>query len=215
MDEKETISADPERLEQLAECQAVLLDSIDAQIWYLTEPDRLGFVNKAYASFAGMAPAQMVGRRVSEIFPESEARACIAGNMAAFDGGVPVVVEETVIGPGNEERVFLVKKIPRRGAAGEVEYVVCYGVDITERKRIERERDRLIDELREAMANVKQLRGLLPMCASCKKIRDGAGCWSRIEAYLLKHSDTQVSHGLCPDCARDLYGLSLDPADEG
>jgi hypothetical protein len=78
--------------------------------------------------------------------------------------------------------------------------------DITERKRAEQEREQLIEALQEALANIKTLRGLLPICASCKKIRDDSGYWSQIEAYVQAHSDAVFSHGICPDCARRLYG---------
>jgi PAS domain S-box-containing protein len=78
--------------------------------------------------------------------------------------------------------------------------------DITERKRAEQEREQLIEALQEALANIKTLRGLLPICASCKKIRDDSGYWSQIEAYVQAHSDAVFSHGICPDCAKRLYG---------
>jgi hypothetical protein len=67
------------------------------------------------------------------------------------------------------------------------------------------EKEQLITELQEALAKVKTLSGLLPICASCKKIRDDRGYWNRIEAYIGKHSDAQFSHGICPDCAKKLY----------
>jgi hypothetical protein len=57
----------------------------------------------------------------------------------------------------------------------------------------------------EAVANVKVLSGMLPICASCKKVRDDKGYWNQIETYIRQHSDTQISHGLCPDCVRKLY----------
>ena len=57
----------------------------------------------------------------------------------------------------------------------------------------------------EAVANVKVLSGMLPICASCKKVRDDKGYWNQIETYIREHSDTQISHGLCPDCVRKLY----------
>ena len=57
----------------------------------------------------------------------------------------------------------------------------------------------------EAMANVKVLRGLLPICASCKNVRDDKGYWNQIEDYLHEHSDTKVSHGICPHCVKKLY----------
>ncbi len=57
----------------------------------------------------------------------------------------------------------------------------------------------------EAVANVRVLSGMLPICASCKKVRDDKGYWNQIEIYIREHSDTQISHGLCPDCVRKLY----------
>jgi PAS domain S-box-containing protein len=78
--------------------------------------------------------------------------------------------------------------------------------DITDRKRAEQEREQLIDALQEALANIKTLRGMLPICAACKKIRDDSGYWSQIEAYVQAHSDAVFSHGICPDCAKQLYG---------
>ena len=77
--------------------------------------------------------------------------------------------------------------------------------DISERKRIEAERDQVILDLQEALKNVKTLSGLLPICASCKKIRDDQGYWNQIESYLHKHSDAEFSHGICPECAKALY----------
>ncbi len=71
--------------------------------------------------------------------------------------------------------------------------------------RAERERDRLIAELQEALANIKVLRGLLPICSHCKKIRDDKGYWKQVEVYLREHTDAQFSHGLCPECLRKLY----------
>jgi len=66
--------------------------------------------------------------------------------------------------------------------------------------KMERERDRLTEELRQALARVKTLVGLLPICAYCKKIKDDAGYWSQVEAYIMKHSDASFTHGMCPDC---------------
>jgi hypothetical protein len=66
--------------------------------------------------------------------------------------------------------------------------------------------------LEEALANVRTLSGLLPICASCKKIRDDGGYWSQIEEYVRDHSNADFSHSICPDCARRLYGdLATDP----
>jgi CheY-like chemotaxis protein len=74
-----------------------------------------------------------------------------------------------------------------------------------ERKSAALERDRLIGELREALANIKTLSGLIPICAGCKKIRDDKGYWSQVETYVAKHSGAKFSHGICPECAQKLY----------
>jgi len=60
-------------------------------------------------------------------------------------------------------------------------------------------------ELNRALSEVKTLRGLLPICSSCKKIRDDKGYWNQIEGYIGEHSEVEFSHGLCPDCAKRLY----------
>jgi PAS domain S-box-containing protein len=77
--------------------------------------------------------------------------------------------------------------------------------DIDERKRMEEEREQLIAQLQDAFAEVKKLSGLLPICCSCKKIRDAKGRWYRIEAYICAHSDAEFTHGFCPDCLKVLY----------
>jgi len=77
--------------------------------------------------------------------------------------------------------------------------------DITERKTGEMEREKLIRELQEALAKVKQLSGFLPICASCKKIRNDQGYWTQIEAYIRDHSEAEFSHGICPECMKKLY----------
>ncbi|MFA6498904.1 MAG: PAS domain S-box protein [Desulfurivibrionaceae bacterium] len=77
--------------------------------------------------------------------------------------------------------------------------------DITERKFLEKEKEKLICELTEALSKVKALEGILPICASCKMIRDENGGWNQIEAYIRDRSEAQFSHGICPDCAKKLY----------
>jgi hypothetical protein len=77
--------------------------------------------------------------------------------------------------------------------------------ELAERKRAEEEREKLIVELQEALAKVKTLHGLIPICASCKKIRDDQGYWTQVEVYIKEHSEAEFSHGVCPDCMEKLY----------
>ena len=77
--------------------------------------------------------------------------------------------------------------------------------DITERKRAEEEREKLVRELQKTLAEVKTLKGIFPICASCKKIRDDKGYWNQVEVYIRDHSEAEFSHGICPECMKKLY----------
>jgi len=86
------------------------------------------------------------------------------------------------------------------------EYVVFR--DITERRRIAAEREQMLSDLQETVANLKTLQGLLPICAICKDVRDDSGYWIQIESYVRKHSDADFQHGLCDSCRAEVYGNS-------
>jgi PAS domain S-box-containing protein len=77
--------------------------------------------------------------------------------------------------------------------------------DASERFHAEQEREKLIRELQTAMENIKTLKGLLPICAHCKKIRDDEGYWQDVAVYIREHSEVEFSHGLCPDCIKEFY----------
>lgn len=77
--------------------------------------------------------------------------------------------------------------------------------DITQWKISETERENLVHRLQTTMAEVKTLSGLLPICASCKKIRNDQGYWQNVEEYVHQHSEAEFSHGICPDCLAKLY----------
>ena len=76
---------------------------------------------------------------------------------------------------------------------------------IAERLQVENEKEKLINELKQALENVEQLKGFLPICASCRKIRDDQGYWNQLEAYLGEHADLKFSHSICPECTKILY----------
>ena len=70
---------------------------------------------------------------------------------------------------------------------------------------MDKERERLMKDLEMALAEVKTLRGFIPICANCKNIRDDEGYWQQIEKYITDRSDAQFSHSLCPECIKELY----------
>jgi PAS domain S-box-containing protein len=124
---------------------------------------------------------------------------------------------ETITSGGSWRGEFLNKKkngefyweaasiSPAKDANGNITHFVGVKEDITDRKRYEEERERLVSELQSALARVKTLSGLLSMCSSCKKIKDDQGLWQHVEAYVRRHSNAEFSHGFCPDCMNELY----------
>lgn len=91
--------------------------------------------------------------------------------------------------------------------------VFCVCRDITARKRTEKERKALVEELQEALAEIKTLRGIIPICASCKRVRDDTGYWNQIESYIAAHSEAEFSHDICPVCVKDLFPDLVKKAD--
>lgn len=77
--------------------------------------------------------------------------------------------------------------------------------DITDRIIAENEREKLIKELQDALKEIKTLRGIIPICSHCKKVRNDTGAWDRLDEYIAKESNAEFSHGICPECAKQLY----------
>ncbi len=100
---------------------------------------------------------------------------------------------------------------PIRDEAGHLIGGVNILVDVTQQKTIERQLQARERELAEANRRLRTaLKGLLPICASCKNIRDEEGCWTQMEVYISAHCGVEFSHGICPDCARRLYPELFD-----
>ena len=77
--------------------------------------------------------------------------------------------------------------------------------EIQERKQTEAEKDTLVVELRKTLNEIKTLRGILPLCSYCKRIRNDKGFWEQVDVYIHQHSDADISHSLCPDCMQKYY----------
>ena len=76
-------------------------------------------------------------------------------------------------------------------------------------KQDQEERERLILDLQGSLDHIKTLRGLLPICVSCKKVRNGQGYWKSLDAYVSEHSEAQITHGICPDCFSHYYPATV------
>ena len=111
-----------------------------------------------------------------------------------------------IIGLANKPRDFDDNDARMATGFGELAAIALQNSNnLDERIKAEQEREKVIADLKSALAEVKTLSGLLPICASCKKIRDDTGYWNQIEEYVSKRSEAQFSHSICPECAKILY----------
>lgn len=110
----------------------------------------------------------------------------------------------------NGDRRWLeVTEVPVTGENGAVIGVEGIARDISDKKQVEQEKEQLIAELQKAMAEIRTLHGIIPLCSSCKKVRDDEGAWQQVESYIRARSDAQFSHGICPECLEKMYpGIS-------
>lgn len=163
---------------------------------------RIVMANKAAAAMHGYTVAELSGMTIMDLDTPDAAR-------RASD-----IIRRILIGEWIKTEMHHRKKdgtvFPVDISAGLLEfgghkYILAIDRDITNRRQIEEGREKLIRELRVALENIKTLKGLLPICSSCKNIRDDKGYWNQIETYIASHSEAEFSHGLCPLCMEKLY----------
>lgn len=113
---------------------------------------------------------------------------------------IPVII---LTGLDDEETALAAVKL------GAQDYLPKRNLDSTlliRAMRYAMERHTLLNQLKDAFANIRALKGLLPICSKCKKIRDDTGYWQQVEVYIRNHSDAEFTHALCPECVKELYG---------
>ncbi len=115
----------------------LLLDTIDAQVWYLSDIETYGAVNRAHADFLGFHPREIAYKKLEDFLSPKVAEVCRAGNIEVFETGRPVQTEEWIPDAQDRQRLIRITKTPRLDMQGRVEFVVCAGTDITERKKAE------------------------------------------------------------------------------
>ncbi len=113
--------------------------------------------------------------------------------------------EQTVDHESGKLRWHATSKVPLIDIDGTTLGLAGICRDITERKRLEIERLKLLDEVQSALAKIRTLNGLIPICSSCKRIRDDKGYWQAVELYVEEHSTAEFTHGICPECTKRLY----------
>ena len=194
-----------ETLRKKIEVLELVLGASTDPIFSILEDGTYRYVNLAFSSHFDRTPEQVIGQRIYDIFPLEEAEKRMTVVKKAFATGETIVFDVRVPMAREPDRYFITSVRPITDATGQVTSVICISKDITERKHAEEDRESLIEELQNALARVRMLSGLLPICASCKKIRDDHGYWTQIESYLHDHAEVEFSHGVCPECATRLY----------
>ena len=189
-----------------------LMDNIPDTIYFKDISSRFTRINRAQATFLGVDdPRDAVGKTDFDFQAPELAQAFYDEEQQLVASGQPLL-DRIELNPAadGQLRWFSASKAPIRNAAGHVIGIVGISRNITVRKLVEHEREQLIYDLQEAMTKIKTLRGLLPICASCKRIRDDQGYWNQLESYLRAHSEADFSHGICPACTKKLYGDLFD-----
>ena len=179
-----------------------LVKSLPGVMYLFDETGRFVMWNDILEKVTGYTAAEI--KKMSPLdFIASEDRDKVKKAIAKSFQETEAVVEANVLAKDGSETPYHFTGISFRNDS--TRYLVGMGIDMSERTRAEEEKEKLIRELREALSRVKLLSGLLPICASCKNIRDDRGYWNKIETYIREHSEAEFTHSICPACARRLY----------
>jgi len=185
----------------------VLMDTIPDHIYFKDTQSRFLLINRAMAEWIALgSPSEALGKSDAGFFSTEHAGQALADERRIMQTREPLVgVEEKETWPTGGETWVSSTKVPVVDAQGKVSGICGISRDITRRKRAQQERERLIQELQQAMERIKTLHGLIPICAVCKRVRDDKGYWRQVETYVSEHSDATFSHGLCEECSKKTY----------
>ncbi len=176
-------------------------------IWETDADCKYTYASGKVMRVLGYSPKELLGKAPYDFMPEQEAeKARRQFDRITSEGASIFEFENWNIHRNGTLVCFQTSGVSIWNHKGELTGYRGIDKDITERKLAEEERERIIAELRKALDNIKTLKGLLPICAGCKKIRDDQGYWNQIEKYIEHHSDVSFSHGICPECENRLYG---------
>ncbi len=202
--DKDKLNNELEKLRKSERHYRILMDeSMDPTFSFYAD-GTYRYVNNAFAMGVGKPMHEIIGHKIWDVFEKNEADKRFALVNKVFNEGKPEEIEVRVPLPSGDT-YYLTSVKPVLNESGEVETVICTSKNITNRKLSEVALKEAHDKLLEALKEIKALSGLLPICTSCKKIRDDKGYWNQIEGYIQRHSEAQFSHGICPDCAKKIY----------
>ena len=191
--------------EESIQLLAAIVESTDDAIVSETLGGMILSWNRGAERIYGYTAEEMIGRPVSMLIPPDRPNE-LAYIIDKIKNGEHVVHHETIRVCKNGECIHVSLTVsPVRDARGEIIAASAIARNVTDRVNEERERVKLIGELTDALNHVHVLKGLLPICAACKKIRDDRGYWQQVETYIEQRTDAHFTHGICPDCMTRLY----------
>ncbi len=155
----------------------------------------------------GYTEAEIIGQPMTTIMPQRYAEGHLQGMIRVSEGSEHRLIGGTVElhGLNKNGTEFPIELSLAEWETTSGRYFTAIIRDVSVRKQIEAEREQLISDLQNAIEQIKTLKGIVPICASCKKIRDDKGYWEQVDHYVAKHTDAKFSHGICPDCTQKLY----------
>jgi PAS domain S-box-containing protein len=182
---------------------------VSAVIMLVIERDEtISLMNRTGCAILGFAEAEIVGKNWFDTFLPEKEREPFKRHFEGCMRQPELLLEYSegrVVTQMRGERIIAWHNSLLAGADGNVTALLSSGVDITELKKSEQEREKLIRELQAALSEVKILGSLLPICSSCKKIRDDTGYWHQVEEYIGSQTGTKFTHGICPECREQYY----------
>jgi len=206
------LEASEAELSALREALSIVYDAIDSTVGGILIANLEGGIAYVNPSFLRMFEythrKDVIGNDVADFFDSKEIKS-LADVKQMIDLTKGETGEFIVVRSDGTKFYVEVSSSHVTNEKGNIVGVMASFVDVTRRKQTEMEREDLIHQLQAALAKIKTLRGLVPICASCKKIRDDRGFWHQVEVYVRDHSAAQFSHSICPDCARALYPDSV------
>lgn len=209
--DKEKLINEVEKLRNSERHYRILMDESMDPTFSFYPDGTYRYVNNAFARGVGKTLDEIIGRKIWDVFEKDEADKRFATVKKVFAEGKTEEIEVRVPLPSGDT-YYLTTAKPILDESGAVETVICTSKNITKRKLAEIALEKERDNLLKALMEIKTLSGLLPICATCKKIRDDKGYWNQIESYISAHSKAEFSHGICPECANKLYSeLNIDP----
>jgi PAS domain S-box-containing protein len=207
-----------QKLKEREQWLATTLRSIGEAVIATDGQGRIIFMNIVAEALTGWAQAEALGQELSAVFKvvDEETRRVVKNPaITAIREGVTVALTNhtLLITKENREIPIADRAAPIKDEQGHIAGAVLTFQDYTQRRQVEEEREALIHRLQEAISAIKTLRGIIPICSSCKKIRDEVGEWQQVEVYIRDRTEAEFTHSLCPDCARELFP-DIDDDDE-